>query len=140
IENPEQREVGSSKQDKIVTSMIYSNFTILDKPWWKNPLDECSTEYLISKLNHFQRAIKSAVNNESNELFWKGYIELHLEHYLFECISAESNITLDISYRLARKMQNLYGAIIDTFPSIFVPDLQMDRFTPEFAKQLHQKN
>ncbi|CAG8734194.1 8353_t:CDS:2, partial [Racocetra fulgida] len=41
--------------------------------------------------------------------------------------------------RLARKVQNLHVAIIDTFPSIFFPDLQIDRFTPEFAKKLHLK-
>ncbi|CAG8738422.1 16678_t:CDS:2, partial [Racocetra persica] len=152
MENPEQREEGSrqaafnskvkcNKQDKIVTLIIYSDFNILDKPkpWWKNPLDECSVKDLISKVNHFQQAITSAVDNKSDELFWKGYIELHLERYLLECISAESNITLDISYHLARKVQNLHSAIIDTFPSIFFSDLQIDRFTPEFAKQLHQK-
>ncbi|CAG8687642.1 3528_t:CDS:2 [Cetraspora pellucida] len=181
MENPEQSKEGEgsgqgnfnsevkyNQQGKIVMSMIYSNFDILDKPWWKLHLDERNTEYLISSIKHFQQAISSAVNNESNELFWKGYIDLHREHYLLECVSAENDIDLTIGYvqkllkkpgflrmfcrrifamclkpdrssRLVTKVQNLYNVIIDIFPSIFFPDLPIDRFTPEFAKQLHRQ-
>ncbi|CAG8746399.1 1446_t:CDS:2 [Gigaspora rosea] len=177
MENPEQREeirqgvvsseIVCSNQKKIKMSMIYSNFDILDKPWWKHPLDERNTEYLISNIKHLQQAIKLAVNDKKDGLFWKGYIDLHFERYLLECVSAEGNIILSSSYiqkllkkpcflkifceqifinciqsdkqRLSKKIQNLHGAIIDIFPPIFFPDLQIDRFIPDFAKQLHRK-
>ncbi|CAG8666895.1 11796_t:CDS:1, partial [Acaulospora colombiana] len=46
---------------------------------------------------HLQQAISLAVN-ESDAAFWKGYIDLHREHYLLECISAESDIELTIEF------------------------------------------
>ncbi|CAG8559828.1 4726_t:CDS:2, partial [Scutellospora calospora] len=42
-------------------------------------------------------AISSTVDNESDELFWKGYIDLHRERYILECVSAESDIDLTIN-------------------------------------------
>ncbi|RIB20090.1 hypothetical protein C2G38_2141333 [Gigaspora rosea] len=144
MENPEQRE--EIRQGVVSSEIVCSN---------------------QKKIKHLQQAIKLAVNDKKDGLFWKGYIDLHFERYLLECVSAEGNIILSSSYiqkllkkpcflkifceqifinciqsdkqRLSKKIQNLHGAIIDIFPPIFFPDLQIDRFIPDFAKQLHRK-
>jgi fido (protein-threonine AMPylation protein) len=82
-----------------------------------------------------------------------GYIKLHQERYLIECISTESDVDYETvkkllknetnsdphSLHLAKKVQNLHNAVKDIFPSIFFPNLPMDRFTPSFARRLHQQ-
>ncbi|CAG8663641.1 fido domain-containing protein [Gigaspora rosea] len=105
-------------------SMIYSKFDFLDRPWWKHSYDERDANYFLLSAKRHQHAILLAIN-ESDSLFWKGYIDLHREHYLLECITAE--------------MKNIHDAIIDIFPSIFFSDLPIDRFTPSFALQLHRQ-
>ncbi|CAG8478252.1 1294_t:CDS:2 [Cetraspora pellucida] len=105
---------------------------------------------------------------DSRKVKNKGYIDLHHEHYLLECISAESNVDLTIdsiqqalkkpgilkllcgkivafcfiperSLRLNRKVKNVHDAIICIFSSIFFSDLPIDQFTPSFAQQLHRQ-
>jgi len=138
-------------------ALIYSNFDLLDKPWWRKDYDERNAQYFISEIKRLQQAISLSVGNE-DENFWKGYIDLHREHYLNERISTEENVTVQQllknswfeffkSYifgpsrflRLAKKVQNLNNTIICIFPTIFLPNLPMDRFTPSFAKQLHKQ-
>ncbi|CAG8775639.1 18902_t:CDS:1, partial [Acaulospora morrowiae] len=147
--------------------------------------DDRDPQYFILNTSRLQQIILLSVNNE-DELLWKGFMDLHRERYLIECIAVEGNIDLDvikqllkkswfsrvcrivfleiifrpisrlISYTfgnnihriifdpshssyLAKKVQNLRDAINEIFPSIFFPDLPVDRFTPLFAKQLHQQ-
>ncbi|CAG8817693.1 8919_t:CDS:1, partial [Dentiscutata erythropus] len=59
--------------------------------------DERDANYFVLSAKHHQHAILLAIN-ESDTLFWKGYIDLHREHYLLECISAESNVDLTIDF------------------------------------------
>ncbi|CAI2189962.1 10384_t:CDS:1 [Funneliformis geosporum] len=174
-------------------ALIHSNFNFTDKPWWRPDYDDRNTQYFISNTERLQRAISLSVGNEE-ELFWQGYMDLHRERYLIECISAEGDIDLDVirqllnkswfkiflsyireimfprilfdpfsrlasficrkmfgnyihriifgpsrSSRLAKKVQNLRDTINGIFPYIFFPDLPVNRFTPMFAKQLHQQ-
>src|SRR3954454_23262510 len=134
--------------------MIHSNFDILNRPWWKLPFDERDVNYFILNVKRLQLAISLAVDNdnENDALFWKGYMDLHREHYLLECISAESDVDFtidfvqqslekpvipDTSSRLTKKVQNLQDAFTDIFPSTFFSNLPIDQFTPSFAQQLH---
>ena len=111
--------------------------------------------YSISSTKIPTRNISSAIGN-GDDLLWKGYIDYHRERYIVECISAEYNIDLIVNYvqqllkpswfqifssyiyriffkrhsynaHFAKKVQNLYGAITDIFPSIFFPNLLEDR-------------
>jgi fido (protein-threonine AMPylation protein) len=131
--------------------VIYSNFEILNKSWWKNPYDERDVDYFISSIKHFQHVISlSLSDHENNELLWKGYLELHHERYLLECISTEcdTDITIefvqqvlkkpDKSSRLVKKVQNLNNAITSIFPSTFFPNHSIDDFTPLLAQKLNQ--
>src|SRR5438046_1954717 len=94
--------------------MIHSNFEILNKPWWKNSYDERNVDYFISSIKHLQHAILlSLSNNENNELFWKGYLDLHRENYILECISAESDV--DLTIEVVRQMLKKPG-----FLSVFL--------------------
>ncbi|CAG8552865.1 11876_t:CDS:2 [Dentiscutata heterogama] len=176
MESPEQGGEGSRQEALRLkvqdnrkvknTSMIYSKFDFLDRPWWKPSYDERDANSFVLDAKRHQRVILLAVN-ESDPLLWKGYIDLHRERYLLECISAESNIDLTIdsirqalkkpgilkllcgkifacfiperSLRLNRKVKNIHDAIIGIFPSIFFPDLPIDQFTPSFAQQLHRQ-
>ncbi|CAJ0888371.1 126_t:CDS:1 [Entrophospora sp. SA101] len=148
-------------------TLINSNFDFLNKPWWGLDYDDRDVHYFLSDTKRLQRAISSVVKSE-NELFRKGYIDLHRERYLIECISAESNIELTVKHvqqllkgswfrtfldyfcrifcgrhshysHLAKKVQNLHNAICKTFPSIFFLNLSIDNFTPLLAQQLHQQ-
>jgi len=151
--------------------MIHARFDFLNRPWWRTSFDECDANYLVSNSKRHQRAISLAVN-ETDALFWKGYIDLHRKHYLLECISAECDVDLTMDFirqalrkpgilrvflswlcgnffascliperslRLIKKVKNVHDAIIGIFPSVFFPDLPIDRFTPSFAQQLHQQ-
>jgi fido (protein-threonine AMPylation protein) len=40
---------------------------------------------------------------------------------------------------LAKKVQNLHGAINDIFPSMFFPNLPLDCFNPLLAQQIHKQ-
>ncbi|PKY63302.1 hypothetical protein RhiirA4_491754 [Rhizophagus irregularis] len=71
-------------------SLIYSKFDFMNKPWWRPDYDDRAPQYFISSIKHFQQAILLSIENE-DELFWKGFIDLHREHYLMECISAEGD-------------------------------------------------
>ncbi|CAG8512849.1 6888_t:CDS:2 [Acaulospora colombiana] len=77
--------------------MIYSKFDFLDRPWWKPSFDESNANYLVLNAKRFQHVISLTVN-ETDALFWKGYIDLHREHYLLECISAESDVDITIDF------------------------------------------
>ena len=84
---------------------------------------------------------KHPLENE-DPLFREGYINLHREQCLLECISVESDVDLtlqlvkqlleepDDSKRMVRKVKNLYNAITNTFPSTFFPELSIEHFTP----------
>ncbi|RIA85005.1 fido domain-containing protein [Glomus cerebriforme] len=96
-------EVSNSRSEQETSrrkfNMIHSNFEILNKPWWKNSYDERDVVYFISSIKKLQHAILLTVSdNENDELFWKGYINLHREHYLLECISVESDVDLTIEF------------------------------------------
>ena len=71
--------------------LIHSNFDFLNKPWWRSDYDDRDTQYFISSTKRFQQAILLSANGE-DELFWKGFMDLHHEHYLTECISVECNV------------------------------------------------
>ncbi|RIA83686.1 fido domain-containing protein [Glomus cerebriforme] len=173
--------------------MIHSKFDFVNKPWWRADYDDRTPQYFISSTKRFQQAILLSVNNE-DELFWKGFMDLHRERYLIECISAEGNVDPDVikqllkksrfkvilnyvcrmvfpriifrpilrlasyvcrvtfgnnihriifgpsrSSHLAKKVQNLHDTINGIFPSIFFPNIPMDRFTPLLARRLHQQ-
>ncbi|CAG8581523.1 26030_t:CDS:2 [Dentiscutata erythropus] len=106
MESPEQGEgsrqvalrskVQDSKKVKNM-SIIHSKFDFLDRPWWKPSYDERDANYFILNAKRYQHAILLAID-ESDTLFWKGYIDLHHEHYLLECISVESNVDLTIDF------------------------------------------
>ncbi|CAG8572393.1 4950_t:CDS:1 [Funneliformis caledonium] len=81
---------------------IHSNFDFLDKVWWKLDYDDRNAQYFISNTKRLQQAILLSVINE-DENFWKGYIELHRERYLTECISTESNVDFDVVRQLVKK-------------------------------------
>ncbi|CAG8672362.1 5645_t:CDS:1 [Ambispora leptoticha] len=150
-------------------ALIHSKFDFVNKPWWRPDYDNRAPQYFISSTKRFQQAILLSVNNE-DELLWKGFMDLHRERYLIECISAEGNVDLDVikqllkksrfevflnyacriffpriifgssrSSHLAKKVQNLHDTINGIFPTIFFPNLPMDRFTPLLAQQLHQQ-
>ncbi|CAI2189301.1 10082_t:CDS:2 [Funneliformis geosporum] len=137
-------------------SLIHSNFAFLNKPWWRPGYDDRAPHYFISNIERLQQAISTSINNE-DELFWRGFMELHRERYLIECISAEGDVELDVikqllkkswfknnfwpsrSSHLAKKVQNFHNAINDIFPYIFFPNLPMDCFTPLLAQHLHQQ-
>ncbi|CAG8578617.1 10323_t:CDS:2 [Diversispora eburnea] len=182
MEGPEQRGEGSgqetlrsevqySRKVKNAASMIYSKFDFLDRPWWKPSFNERDANYFVLNAKRLQHAISLAVN-ETDALFWKGYIDLHREHYLLECISAESDVDLTIDFiqqalkkpgirrvflswlcgkffascliperslHMTKKVKNVHYTIIRIFPSIFFPDLQLDKFTPSFAQNLHRQ-
>ncbi|RHZ44021.1 hypothetical protein Glove_772g5 [Diversispora epigaea] len=77
--------------------MLHSKFDILNKPWWRNSIDERDVKYFILNLEYLQKAISLAVN-KNDALFWKGYIDLHYENYTLECISSESDVDLSIDF------------------------------------------
>src|SRR5271163_4027919 len=83
-------------------AFIHSNFDFANETWWKLDYDERNVQYFISNIKRLQQAISLSVDNE-NELFWKGYIDLHRERYLIECISAESNVDFDVIQQLLKK-------------------------------------
>ncbi|CAI2178921.1 10168_t:CDS:2 [Funneliformis geosporum] len=126
-------------------ALIHSNFDFLNRPWWRPDYDDRVHQYFISNTTRLQQAILLSVNNE-DELFWEGFMELHRERYLIECISAEGNVDIDDIKQLLKKswfklkkIQNLHDTINGIFPSIFFLNLPMDRFTPLLAQQLHQQ-
>ncbi|CAI2190607.1 3_t:CDS:2 [Funneliformis geosporum] len=124
-------------------SLIHSNFAFLNKPWWRPGYDDRAPHYFISNIERLQQAISTSINNE-DELFWRGFMELHRERYLIECISAEGDNNFSKNnfwtyITLAKKVQNFHNAINDIFPYIFFPNLPMDCFTPLLAQHLHQQ-
>ncbi|CAG8513678.1 764_t:CDS:2 [Scutellospora calospora] len=81
---------------------------------------------------------------DSRKVKNKGYIDLHHEHYLLECISAESNVDLTIdSIRQALKKPGILKLLCEKIvASCFIPErsLRLNRkFTPSFAQQLHRQ-
>ncbi|KAF0436862.1 Fic-domain-containing protein [Gigaspora margarita] len=119
-------KVQDSRKVKNV-SMIYSNFDFLNRPWWKPSYDERDANYFVLSAKRHQHAILLATN-ESDALLWKGYIDLHREHYLLECISAESNVDLTMDFiRQALKKPGILGLLLSwlcgkIFASFFIPE------------------
>ncbi|RIB17783.1 hypothetical protein C2G38_2087396 [Gigaspora rosea] len=120
-------ETQQSGKVKDATIMIHSNFDFLERPWWRTSFDERDVNHFVSSAKHLQQAVLLATN-ENDELFWKGYINLHREHYLLECISAESdvNLTIDFIQQALKKpgfirvfLSWLCGKI---FPSCLIPE------------------
>ncbi|CAG8593225.1 16169_t:CDS:1 [Cetraspora pellucida] len=136
--------------------MIYSNFDILDKPWWKLPFDEHNNDFLIKQSLYFKQFIKDAIN-QNDKILWDGYVILHREKYLLECVSIEGNIDykkLEIilskswlfdflisekDRHIVRKIRNLNSVIKKIFPSIFFPELSINEFTPKLAINIHKE-
>ncbi|CAI2174053.1 13050_t:CDS:2 [Funneliformis geosporum] len=83
-------------------ALIHSNFDFLNRPWWRPDYDDRVHQYFISNTTRLQQAILLSVNNE-DELFWEGFMELHRERYLIECISAEGNVDIDDIKQLLKK-------------------------------------
>ncbi|GBB87041.1 hypothetical protein RclHR1_01350016 [Rhizophagus clarus] len=144
IERKDMNKQGTSRRK---FKMIHSNFDILNNPWWKNAYDERDVDYFISSIKHLQHIILlSFSDHENDELLWKGYLDLHHERYLLECISSECYVDLtsefvqlfDRSSYLVKKVLNLHDAITSIFPSTFFPNLSIDNFTPSLAQQLNQ--
>src|ERR1051325_2267506 len=83
-------------------ALIHSDFNFLDKPWWQPDYDDRNAQYFISNTGRLQRSISLSVDSE-DKLFFLGYIDLHLERYLIECISAEGDIDLEVIRQLLNK-------------------------------------
>src|SRR5207248_9857463 len=83
--------------------MLHSNFDILDKPWWTLSVDTRDVKYFVSNTENLQMALLLAIDKEDDASFWKGYIDLHRERYLLECISAESDVDIDSIKQLLKK-------------------------------------
>ncbi|CAB4487498.1 Fic-domain-containing protein [Rhizophagus irregularis] len=83
-------------------SLIYSKFDFVNKPWWRSDYDDRAPQYFISSIKRLQQAILLSIENE-NELFWKGFMDLHRERYLMECISVEGDVDLNIIQQLLKK-------------------------------------
>ncbi|CAG8837312.1 27394_t:CDS:2, partial [Gigaspora margarita] len=96
-------ETQYSGKVKDATIMMHSNFDFLDRPWWRTSFDERDVNHFVSSAKHNQQAIL-LVTNENDELFWKGYINLHRERYLLECISAENQFTPSFAQQLHRQI------------------------------------
>ncbi|CAG8759811.1 479_t:CDS:1, partial [Funneliformis caledonium] len=83
-------------------ALIHSKFDFLNKPWWRPDYDDRVPQYFILNTNRLQQTILLSINNE-DELLWKGFMDLHRERYLIECISAEGDIDIDVIKQLLKK-------------------------------------
>ncbi|CAG8624925.1 5085_t:CDS:2, partial [Ambispora gerdemannii] len=92
---------------------------------WKLHFDERNIEYLISNVKHLQQAISSAVENESNELLWKGYIDLHYAgQYRTQFVMAAQNNFVYMAPNLIKdRMDELFRQCREKFGKT---DLQLE--------------
>uniref|UniRef100_T1IZS2 Fido domain-containing protein n=1 Tax=Strigamia maritima TaxID=126957 RepID=T1IZS2_STRMM len=136
--------------------MIYSNYEILEKVWWRASwVGDINIKKTVEEIENIREHIRANAKSESQEAYWTGYMNEHRKMYLKECIVTEMNIEPDLiddivdnyevnswtsderQNRVTRKVKNLYKTIIEIFPNSLFPDLPIEVFTTDFAKGIH---
>lgn len=134
------------------------NYDIPNKiAWTPEFVGVVEVEELINGYSAYKSKIKDAYDDVRNKDYFDGYAEYHRNHYLRETLIGEGNIAgsttmLELekyvdapdNNKISNKIINLKNCMDELFPNHFVfvdsrSKLVVERFTPEFIQQLHEK-
>lgn len=143
------------------------NFELVEKVWWRPEYYSFTNKELIKNIMNYIKKGKKFVNEISliNNVLISEFDYYYRIIYLRECLIGERNISADLSFEYIesvvqnsteikdydenipferkekeiKKIRNVYQAVLEVFPNLIFPKLDMKSFTPWLSNSIHSK-